>query len=111
LDSLNNLTDIAVLEELGSRLAAARLRRNLTQVVLAREAGVSRNTVERLERGVSVDLKLLVRVLRALSLLDPFLAGIPADEPSPMALLETRGHKRQRARSAPARVSARKVTP
>ncbi len=105
------LTDAAVLEEFGSRIAAARLGRNLTQVALAREAGVSRNTVERLERGVSVDLKLLVRILRALSLLQTFLAGIPADEPSPMTLLEAHGHKRQRARGAPARVSTRKVTP
>jgi transcriptional regulator with XRE-family HTH domain len=111
LGSLSTLTDIAILEELGSRVAAARLRRNLTQVALAREAGVSRNTVERLERGVSVDLKLLVRVLRALSLLDSFLAGIPADEPSPMALLKSQGRKRQRARGAPAGASARKVTP
>jgi transcriptional regulator with XRE-family HTH domain len=107
----STLTDVAVLAEFGSRLAAARLQRNLTQVTLAREAGVSRNTVERLERGVSVDLKLLVRVLRALSLLDSFLAGIPADEPSPMALLKAQGRKRQRARGAPAGVSTRKVTP
>jgi transcriptional regulator with XRE-family HTH domain len=111
VSSLVNLTDVAILEEFGARLAAARLRRNLPQVALAREAGVSRNTVERLERGVSVDLKLLVRVLRALSLLDSFLAGIPADEPSPMALLKAQGHKRQRARGAPTRVSTRKVTP
>jgi transcriptional regulator with XRE-family HTH domain len=111
MDYLDTPTDVTVLEELGSRLAAARLKRNLTQVMLAREAGVSRNTVERLERGVSVDLKLLVRVLRALALLDLFLAGIPADEPSPMALLKAQGHKRQRARGAPAGVSARKATP
>ncbi len=109
--SSHTLTDAAVLEELGSRIAAARLGRNLTQVALAREAGVSRNTVERLERGVSVDLKLLVRILRALSLLATFLAGIPADEPSPMTLLEAHGHKRRRARGAPAGVSTRKVTP
>ena len=111
MDSFSTLTDVAVLAEFGSRLAAARLQRNLTQVTLAREAGVSRNTVERLERGVSVDLKLLVRVLRALSLLDSFLAGIPADEPSPMALLKAQGRKRQRARGTAAGVSARKVTP
>jgi transcriptional regulator with XRE-family HTH domain len=86
------------LEALGSRLAAVRLKRNLTQTALAREAGVSRATIERVERGVGADLKLLVRVLRALELLEGFLAGIPADEPSPMALLRARGKKRQRAR-------------
>lgn len=92
------LTDTAALEALGSRLAAVRLKRNLTQTALGREAGVSRATVERLERGAGADLKLLVRVLRALQLLEGFLAGIPADEPSPMALLRAQGEKRQRAR-------------
>jgi transcriptional regulator with XRE-family HTH domain len=95
---LSVLTDTAALETVGSRLAAVRLKRNLTQTVLAREAGVSRATIERLERGAGADLKLLVRVLRALQLLEGFLAGIPADEPSPMALLRARGKKRQRAR-------------
>jgi transcriptional regulator with XRE-family HTH domain len=92
------LTDTAALETLGLRLAAVRLKRNLTQTALAREAGVSRATIERLERGTGADLKLLVRVLRALELLEGFLAGIPEDEPSPMALLRARGKKRQRAR-------------
>jgi transcriptional regulator with XRE-family HTH domain len=95
---LSVLTDTAALETVGSRLAAVRLKRNLTQTALAREAGVSRATIERLERGAGADLKLLVRVLRALQLLEGFLAGIPADEPSPMALLRARGKKRQRAR-------------
>lgn len=97
-NSFGTLSDTAALEGLGSRLAAARLRRNLTQTALGREAGVSRATIERLERGVGTELKLLVRVLRALQLLDGFLASIPADEPSPMALLRAHGKKRQRAR-------------
>lgn len=92
------VSDTAALDAIGSRLAAARLKRNLTQAALAREAGVSRATIERLERGTGADLKLLLRVLRALQLLEGFLAGIPADEPSPMALLRARGKKRQRAR-------------
>ncbi len=98
ISTLSALSDTAALEALGSRLAAVRLKRNLTQTALAREAGVSRATIERVERGVGADLKLLVRVLRALELLEGFLAGIPADEPSPMALLRARGKKRQRAR-------------
>jgi transcriptional regulator with XRE-family HTH domain len=99
----STLSDTAVLEAFGSRLAAARLRRNLTQTALGREAGVSRATIERLEGGVGADLKLLVRVLRALQLQQGFLASIPADEPSPMALLRAQGKKRQRARARGAR--------
>lgn len=95
---LGALSDTAALETLGSRLAAVRLKRNLTQAALAREAGVSRRTVVRLERGEGTELKLLVRLLRALQLLEGFLAGIPPDEPSPMALLRAEGKKRQRAR-------------
>ena len=95
---MDALSDTAALEALGSRLSAVRLQRNLTQTALSREAGVSRATIERLERGAGADLKLLVRVLRALQLLEGFLAGIPADEPSPMALLRAHGKKRQRAR-------------
>jgi transcriptional regulator with XRE-family HTH domain len=97
---ISPLSETAALEALGSRLAAVRLKRNLTQTALGREAGVSRATIERLERGAGAELKLLVRVLRALQLLEGFLAGIPADEPSPMALLRARGKKRQRARGA-----------
>ena len=97
-NTLDTLSDTAALEALGSRLAAVRLKRNLTQTALGREAGVSRNTIVRLESGEGAELKLLVRVLRALQLLDGFLSGIPADEPSPMALLRAQGKKRQRAR-------------
>jgi len=95
---MDTLSDTAALETLGSRLAAVRLNRNLTQAALGREAGVSRRTIVRLEQGEGAELKLLVRVLRALQLLEGFLAAIPADEPSPMALLRARGKKRQRAR-------------
>ena len=97
---LDALSDTAALETLGSRLAAVRLKRNLTQAALAREAGVSRRTIVRLEQGAGADLKVLVRMLRTLGLLEGFLAGIPPDEPSPMALLRARGKKRQRARGA-----------
>ncbi|MEZ5977427.1 MAG: helix-turn-helix domain-containing protein [Planctomycetota bacterium] len=54
------------LEALGARLAARRASLGLTQERLADEAGVSTSTVKRLERGDSVQLANLVRVLRAL---------------------------------------------
>ena len=45
------LTDDAVLAELGERLAHRRIQQGLTQATLSRQAGVSRSTVDRLERG------------------------------------------------------------
>jgi DNA-binding XRE family transcriptional regulator len=45
------LTDEAVLHELGGRLAGLRIEHNLTQAALAEQAGVSKRTIERLESG------------------------------------------------------------
>ena len=74
----NELTDRKILGEVGDRLARHRLGRNLTQAQLAREAGVSKRTVIRLENGESSQLTNLVRVLRALSLLGNLDALVPA---------------------------------
>lgn len=91
------LSDDAVLQELGERLAHRRKLVQLTQAELAREAGVSRSTVERLEAGHSVQLTNLIRVLRQLELLSNLEAVLPPAEPSPMELLK-RGKPRQRVR-------------
>ncbi len=92
------LTDEAILHELGARLAAERLNLNLTQAVLAEQAGVSKRTVERLERGeVATQLSGFLRVCRVLGLLDRIEALIPPPTPSPIAQLKLQGRRRQRA--------------
>ena len=53
---MKRTTDGGILEELGKRLRRERLDRNLTQAALAREAGISKPSVERLEAGRSVQL-------------------------------------------------------
>jgi len=50
----NSLTDATVLEELGRRLACARIAASLTQADLADRASVGKRTVERIEAGGSV---------------------------------------------------------
>ncbi|HEX6929299.1 MAG TPA: helix-turn-helix transcriptional regulator, partial [Gammaproteobacteria bacterium] len=65
----NDLGDQAVLAELGRRLSHRRIEAGLTQEKLARESGVSKRTVERLEAGSSVQLTSLIRLLRTLALL------------------------------------------
>ena len=102
------LTDEAVLAELGSRLERTRLERNLTQRELAIEAGVERKALQRIEAGESVKLTSLIRVLRALGLLDALDRLVPEPVPSPIELLKLHGRSRRRAsgerlRSAPAR--------
>jgi transcriptional regulator with XRE-family HTH domain len=102
----NDLTDQAVLDELGRRLSRLRLDRNLTQQALANEAGVSRHTLLRLEDGQSVTLSALLRILRALDLLDGLEALVPVPLPSPLQQLEREGAQRRRATGAHARADS-----
>ena len=91
-----DLNDDAVLNELGERIAHRRIQQGLTQAALSGQAGVSRSTVDRLERGHSVQLTNLVRVLRELDLLANLDVLLPRAAPTPMELLEREG-RRQRA--------------
>ena len=100
---LDTSPDAAALIELGRRLTQNRLDRNLTQAALAREAGVSKRTVERLEAGESTQLGNLLRVLRALELLGRLNALIPESPPSPVEQLRLEGRRRERARAKAAR--------
>ena len=105
------LSDEAILREVGSRLAAARLARNLTQAALADEAGVSKRTVERLESGeVAARLSGLVRVCRALDMVDRLDSLVPSPTVSPVEQLKLAGHRRKRAsgRRGPATSTKRK---
>jgi putative transcriptional regulator len=92
-----NSPDDFVLRELGQRLARTRLERNLSQGGLAREAGVSKRTVERLEAGESVKVDSLVRVLRGLGQLEALDRLIAEPLPSPIERLRTEGRRRRRA--------------
>lgn len=109
----NELSDEAILDELGGRLAQRRIARSLSQAALAAEAGVAKRTVERVEAGESVQLVTLVRLCRVLDLMDGLDQWLPETGPSPMALLKEKqtGKGRQRARgrrAAPAMESGEK---
>lgn len=91
------MTDAAVLAELGDRLSRLRLQRNLTQAQLAREAGVSKRTLIRLESGESSQVPNLIRVVRALGLLGNLDAFVPPPLSSPLEQLRSRAKERRRA--------------
>ncbi len=93
---MNNHADILKLVEI-SRLY---YERNLTQAELARESGVSRSTVARLEQGESTQATNLIRILRVLDLLPNLEALIPEPGVSPLQQLKLRGKSRQRASRA-----------
>lgn len=91
-------SDQSVLKELGARLAAARLERNLTQEALAEQAGISTRTLSRLETGeAATHLASFVRVCRVLGLLERLDALVPEPVVSPITQLKLRGRQRKRA--------------
>ncbi|PCJ32515.1 MAG: hypothetical protein COA93_09295 [Alphaproteobacteria bacterium] len=65
----NDLSDEALLRQLGERLLQYRLNRNITQAALAKEAGVSARTINRVERWHSIQVSNFIRLLRSLGLL------------------------------------------
>ena len=92
------LTDAAVLQELGRRFERARLESGRTQAQAAEQAGIGKRTLERLEAGKAVDSVTLIRVLRMLEL-SPNLERLLPDLPqSPVALLKSKGRQRARVR-------------
>jgi len=93
----NLLTDDAVLTELGYRIGRMRIDRDITQADLAREAGVSRDTVVKVEAGQSVQSRNLIRVLRALKLIENLEIAVPQPGPSPIRLVDEAGRTRRRA--------------
>jgi transcriptional regulator with XRE-family HTH domain len=95
----NLLTDEVVIQEMGRRLAAARLERRMTQAELAYAAGVSKSTVERLEQGEPTQLANLIRCLRALGLLEALERLLPETAANPVELLKRRGRTRRRVRA------------
>jgi len=97
------LTDEALLAELGERFTRTRLDRNITQAELAEEAGVSKRTVERIEAGASTQLSNLVRVIRALGLIENLELLVPETRPSPLEQLRLQGKQRERASKTPKR--------
>ena len=96
-------SDDAALKALGRRLARHRLNRNLTQAALAAQAGISTPTVQRIEQGRSSQAANLIRILRALGLLDNLDALVPEPPVSPIQQARMHGRTRQRASSSAGR--------
>jgi transcriptional regulator with XRE-family HTH domain len=96
----SRLTDETVLTELGERLARVRLGRDLTQRQLGQRAGVARTVVQRIETGEPVTTANLIRVLRALDMLDALDRLIPESVPSPVQAFKLQGRQRRRASGA-----------
>lgn len=87
----------ALQADLGRRLELLRLSRNVQQSELAREAGVSRRTITRLENGQSVSLDTLLRVMRALGFSGRLATLLPEPTVQPVERVRLKRKERKRA--------------
>ena len=76
-----------VLKEIGRRIAEKRIRQNRSQEAFARDAGISRSGLQRLESGdAGVRVVTLASALRALGLAQSLDAIIPDDAMTPIVI-------------------------
>ncbi|MBQ7905021.1 MAG: helix-turn-helix transcriptional regulator [Spirochaetaceae bacterium] len=86
-------TDEQILQELGTRLKTERIRQKMTQETFAKNCGVAKSTVERFEKGESVQLANLLKMLRTLHQLSGIELLLLITEPSPMEYLYAKNPK------------------
>ncbi len=91
-----SITDSAIEEEIGARLKALRLRRDITQQALADATGLSVTAIKGIESGGG-RLSTIVAVLRELSALDQLDNFIPKITISPLQLARRKGKQVLRA--------------
>lgn len=94
--SFYTLSDKGIEEELGHRIKALRLQRNMTQQALAKASTLSVNAIKSLESGRG-KLSTLIAVLRELGALEHLDSFIPEASISPLQLAKTKGRQRERA--------------
>ena len=87
--------------EIGSRLARLRLSRNVTQSMLAKDAGIGLRTLRRLETGESSTIDTFLRIALALDLGDAVLGAIPTGRIRPIERVSRTRSERRRARPPP----------
>ncbi len=90
------LSDKQIEKELGQRVKALRLRKNVTQKSLAEATTLSLNSIKSIESG-RAKLSTFIAVLRELEALDHLDNFIPEISISPIQLSKMQGHVRKRA--------------
>ena len=94
-----SMSDHALIEHIATFIKHHRLEQNRSQEEVATAAGISRSTLSMLERGKTVTINTLIRVLRVLNLLYVIDIFKINTQISPIELAKIEQEKRKRARS------------
>ena len=92
-----SMSDNALTETIGAFVKFHRLNQNKTQNEVSDAAGISRSTLSLLERGETVMLSTVIKVLRVLDLLYIMNVFKIQEQISPIELAKFEQQKRQRA--------------
>lgn len=86
ISDISNLSDKSVLTEIGNFITQKRIQQQITQAELAEKAALSRSTVSLMERGESISLNNLLKILRILDSLYALQSFVVREKKSPIAL-------------------------
>lgn len=93
------MSDSAIVKQIGSYIRHERLRQNKKQVQLAEMAGLNRWTISQIENGESITLTSLIQILRALDCLYLLKAFEVSDEISPLEYAKLKKQQKKRVRN------------
>jgi len=93
----NRNTDTELIQELAKRLTSYRLRQNIRQIDLARKTGLSQVTISNVEQGKDPRMSSIIKIMRALNLLDALEQFLPDPGISPMEMHRLSKPARKRA--------------
>lgn len=97
ISSMNIKSDKVLLEQIGNFIKQKRIKMDLTQNDLAHKAAISRSTLSLIERGESIALATLVKILRILDALYVLGQFQISEDLSPLQLAKGDKKLRQRA--------------
>ena len=89
-------TSQQIISALYERIKEIRLARNISQLQLSKDAGVSRATIERMESGADISLGTFVRILIALNVQGGLQIALPDMSIRPVERVQMMGKERKR---------------
>ena len=97
INNFYGMSDPAILKDIGQKLKAYRLQKNMTQEEIAQKAGVNRVTIGEIEKGRPSSLLTFIQILRGLKMLDLLNNIVPVSPVSPIQVAKMQRKTRQRA--------------
>lgn len=107
--NIYSLTDNAIQQKIGDRLKSLRLRQNISQAHLAKDAQVSLSSVKRIENGEIGTFDSFIRILRTLGTLEIFQILVEDEQMSPNEYYEFLNSAKKKTRKRAAKAKSENI--